>query len=90
MYPSLNTQFCIKGLLVVQDFCYWAVWAAGLVLKKKVWADFEQLLRSLLVYEIAYIKANYHRITNDDQTPFGNYVSLKPNQILPTLSFCHL
>ena len=27
--PSLNTQFCIKGLLVVLDFCFWAVWAAG-------------------------------------------------------------
>jgi hypothetical protein len=23
-YPSLNTQSCIKGLLVVQDFCFWA------------------------------------------------------------------
>ena len=32
--PSLNTQFCIKGLLVVRDFCFWAVWAAGPVLKK--------------------------------------------------------
>ena len=32
---SLNTQFCIKrlGLLVVQDFGFWAVWAAGPVLK---------------------------------------------------------
>ena len=24
--PSLNTQFCIKGLLVVRDFCFWAIW----------------------------------------------------------------
>ena len=23
--PSLNTQSCIKGLLVVRDFCFWAV-----------------------------------------------------------------
>ena len=26
--PSLNTQSCVKVLLVVQDFCFWAVWAA--------------------------------------------------------------
>ena len=43
--PSLNTQSCIKGLLGVQYFCFWAVWAAWLVLKKKVggqlWATFE-------------------------------------------------
>ena len=32
--PSLDTQSYIKGLLVVQDFCFWAVWAAGPVLKK--------------------------------------------------------
>ena len=37
-------QFCIKGLLVVRDFCSCAVWAALSVLKKN-WADFEQLLR---------------------------------------------
>ena len=30
--PSLNTQFRIKGLLVTQDFCFWAVWAAKLKL----------------------------------------------------------
>ena len=23
--PSLNTQSCNKGLLVVRDFCFWAV-----------------------------------------------------------------
>ena len=34
--PSLNTQSCIKGLLVVWDFCFWAVWAAGPVHKKKL------------------------------------------------------
>ena len=42
--PSLNTQSCIKGLLVVRDFCFWAIWAAGPVLKKKLvwlWATFE-------------------------------------------------
>ena len=40
---SLNTQSCIKRLLVVQDFCLWAVWAAGPVLKK----NFEQLLTAV-------------------------------------------
>ena len=42
--PSLNTQSCIKGLLVKRDFCFWAVWAAGPVLQKKLgrlWATFE-------------------------------------------------
>ena len=34
--PSLNTQSCIKGLLVVRDFCFWAVWAAGPIHKKNV------------------------------------------------------
>ena len=43
--PSLNTQSCIKGLLVVRDFCFWALWAAGPALKRKIWADYEQLLR---------------------------------------------
>ena len=28
--PSLNTQSCIKGLLVVRDFCFRAIWAAKL------------------------------------------------------------
>ena len=32
---SLNTQSCTKGLLVVRDFCFWAVWAARPVLKKR-------------------------------------------------------
>ena len=41
---SLNTQSFIKVLLVVRDFCFWAVWAAGPVLKKKLLADYEQLL----------------------------------------------
>ena len=36
MKPSLNTQSCIKGLLVVRDFYFWAVWAARPVHKKKV------------------------------------------------------
>ena len=43
--PSLNIQFCIKGLLVVQDFCFWTVWAARPVHKKKLGADFEHLWR---------------------------------------------
>ena len=43
--PSLNTQSCIKGLLGVRDFCFCAVWAARPVLKKRVWANYEQLLR---------------------------------------------
>ena len=34
--PSLNTQSCIRGLLVVRDFC---------LHKKRVWADYEQLFR---------------------------------------------
>ena len=42
---SLNTQSCIKGLLVVWDFFFWAVWAAQPVHKKKLGADFENLLR---------------------------------------------
>ena len=33
---SKKTQFCIKGLLVVRDFCFSAVCAAGPVHKKKV------------------------------------------------------
>ena len=45
--PSLNTQFFIKGLLVVWDFCFWAVWAAGPVYKKKLGADYKQLLRAV-------------------------------------------
>ena len=36
---------CIPGLLVVRDFCFWAVWAARLVHKKWVWVNCEQLLR---------------------------------------------
>ena len=44
-YPSINTQLCIKGLLVVRDFCFWAVWAVVPVHeKKKLGADYEQLL----------------------------------------------
>ena len=33
---SLNTQSCNRGLLGVQDFCFWAVLAAGPMHKKKV------------------------------------------------------
>ena len=33
--PSLNIQSCIKGLLVVRAFCFWAVWAAGPVHTEK-------------------------------------------------------
>ena len=25
LWPSLNTQSCIRGLLVIRDFCFWAV-----------------------------------------------------------------
>ena len=42
--PSLNTQFCTKGFLVVQEFWFWPVWAAWPVLKKindELWATFE-------------------------------------------------
>ena len=45
--PSLNTHSCIKGLFVVQDFYFWAVWAARPVHKKMLGADFEQLLRAV-------------------------------------------
>jgi hypothetical protein len=45
--PSLNTQSCIKGLLVVQYFCFWVVWAAGSV-QKKSWENFLQALRLLV------------------------------------------
>ena len=45
--PSLNTQSCIKGLLLVRDFRFWAAWAAGPVHKKKLGADYEQLLRAV-------------------------------------------
>ena len=34
--PSLNTQSSIKGLLVVRNFCFWAIWAVGPVHEKKV------------------------------------------------------
>ena len=46
---SKYTQFCIKGLLMVRDFWFWAVWAAGPVLKKKFWPDYEQLLRTAIL-----------------------------------------
>ena len=32
--------------LVLRDFCFWAIWAAGPVLKKKLGANYEQLLRA--------------------------------------------
>ena len=41
-YPVL-----FKGLFVIQDFWFWAVWAAGPILKNKFWADYEQLLRAV-------------------------------------------
>ena len=47
MRPSLNAQSCIKGLLVVWDFCFLAVWAAGPVHKKKLGADYEQSLANM-------------------------------------------
>ena len=44
-YPSQNTQSCIKGLLVIRDFCFRDAQAPGPVLKKKnldrLWATFE-------------------------------------------------
>ena len=43
-YPTLNTQSCIKGLLVVQDFCFRAIWAAGPVHEKKLGADYEGVI----------------------------------------------
>ena len=47
LHPSLNTQSCNRGLLGVQDFCSWAVWAAGPVQKKKLGADYEQLFSAV-------------------------------------------
>ena len=32
--------------LVLRDFCFWAIWAAGPVHKKKLGANYEQLLRA--------------------------------------------
>ena len=42
---ALFHSACIKGILVVWDFCFWAVWAARPVLKKRLGANYEQLLR---------------------------------------------
>ena len=42
--PSLNTQSCIKGLLVVWDFCFWGFEQPGQYIKKKLGTDFELLL----------------------------------------------
>ena len=44
--PSLNTQSCFKGFLVIRNFCLWAFWAARPVLKKEIWANYEQLMRA--------------------------------------------
>ena len=41
LFPNLNIQSCNIELLVVRDFDFWAVWAAGPVLKKKLGADYE-------------------------------------------------
>ena len=40
--PSLNTQSCIKGLLVVQDI--WGCLVSRASTEKKIWANYEQLL----------------------------------------------
>ena len=55
--PSLNTQSCIKKLLVVQDFWFWAVWVAGPVHKKESGAYYEQLLRS--IFYVFEVKKNF-------------------------------
>ena len=34
--PSLNIQSCNKELLVVQEFCFWAIWAAWTKLKNDI------------------------------------------------------
>ena len=44
--PSLNIQFCIKGLLVVRDFFFGPFGQLGLHRIKKLEADYEQLLRA--------------------------------------------
>ena len=47
---------------MVRDFCFWAVWAAGPVHKKKYGTDYEQLLRAVfscfLKNTIAYALKN--------------------------------
>ena len=45
LWPSLNTQSCIRGLLVVRDFCFGPFRQLGQYRKKRVWADYEQLFR---------------------------------------------
>ena len=42
---SLTTQSFIRGLLVLQDFCFGAVWAAGPLLKKNL--NYELLSRAV-------------------------------------------
>ena len=48
--PNLNTQSYIKGLLVVRDFCFWVVWAAGPAHKKSWEPHYEQLLRAVFSF----------------------------------------
>ena len=56
--PSLNTQFCIKGLLVVWDFCFWAIWAAGPVREINLWVHFEQGIPIVTLYSYLSSKSN--------------------------------
>ena len=46
-----NAESCIKGLLVVRDFCFSAIWAAGPVNKK----SYEQLLRAVFSFGVKNI-----------------------------------
>ena len=48
--PSLNTQSCIKWLLVVWDFCFCSVCAAGPVHTKKFWG------RLSATFEVGFVK----------------------------------
>ena len=65
---TVQSQKCIQkrrnGLLVEQDFCFWAFWAARARTEKN-WAHYKQLLRAFFMFscekEKSYISWN---ITN--------------------------
>ena len=82
--PSLNTQFCIKGLLVVRIFCFWAICAAGPVHTVCIWIwmsrDQAQLLMVILVHtwlwEVDIIDYFYFLWAEMEIIPFIHYYSL--------------
>ena len=83
--PSLNTQSCIKGLLVEPDFCFWAVWAAGLLHKKKLSADYEHLLRAFFhVFGVKKTFLNFFDPENMKEMPSKGAHNLPPTFYLST------